>query len=344
MRHFRSRWSAGRGFTLIELLVVIAIIAILIALLLPAVQQAREAARRTQCKNNLKQIGIAMHNYLDVYSTFPGGCWIPNWGTAPTGYIRTIGNFAWAPSIMPQMELTNLQAASGYGRMSMSNALANATCRSAMQQPVAAFRCPSDTAPDLNTLYRIETHELATSNYVASNGSYSFRSRVGDPRSDSSVQTGYNNGMFAEVGANPNHPGPGFRRIRDVVDGTSNTVMIGERAWQIKDADYGAANLWGVLGSVAAAGADADGYVWAIACGWVHINSVAKPYSNNPNHRRGYSSQHAGGAQFLFVDGTVRFISDNIDHNDAGGNNSIQAQSSWSRLQGADDGGVVGEF
>jgi prepilin-type processing-associated H-X9-DG protein len=334
---------------LIELLVVIAIIAILIALLLPAVQQAREAARRTKCKNNLKQMGLAMHNYHDVYQAFPAGATIWNWGTFPTGYVRTIGNWAWAPALMPYMDQGLLAEAAGYGQMNMSQALLDPLRRAAMQRGVPVFRCPSDTAPTLNPIFKIETYELATSNYVASNGSYSFRSHLGNPRVDNSVNTGFNNGMFAENSNNPNYQGgTGYRRVRDITDGTSNTMAIGERCFQVGIADYAAANLWGILGSVGAAGADGDGYVWAIACGWVHINSVAKPYStgNNANHRRGYSSNHEGGAQFLMADGAVRFISENIDHNDAGKlpNTPSGTASTWSYIQGADDGNPVGEF
>jgi prepilin-type N-terminal cleavage/methylation domain-containing protein/prepilin-type processing-associated H-X9-DG protein len=331
--------AAGRlGFTLIELLVVIAIIAVLIALLLPAVQQAREAARRTQCKNNLKQIGLAMHNYHDTYNAFPIGVQIPQWGT------RTIGNWGWPPAIMPFMELGNVAEQAGYGKVPMTTALNDPSGAplKVMQTPLPGFRCPSDTGPPLNSLFKIESKELATSNYLANNGSYSFRSRLGDVRSDASVNTGFNNGMFAEVGNNPNHKGPGFRKMANITDGTSNSIMIGERCWQIRAADYGAGVVWGTLGHVAAAGADNDGYVFLLACGWVHINSVAKPYNNNPNHRRGFSSNHTGGAQFLLCDGSVRFVSDNIDHSDA--TSATLVTSTYSKLLGADDGGVVTEF
>jgi prepilin-type N-terminal cleavage/methylation domain-containing protein len=335
------------GFTLIELLVVIAIIAILIALLLPAVQQAREAARRTQCKNNLKQIGLAMHNYEEIFKAFPAGTWIPNWGgTTPGTWNRVVGNFTWAPSIMPQMELGALQAASGYGVVNMSTAIITPSMLQAMQKPVSVFRCPSDTGPVLNDIYQIEGTMQATSNYTANNGAYSFRSRVGDLRQDLAVNTGFNNGMFAEASNNPSHNGIGYRKIRDVTDGTSNTIMIGERCYQIGRADYGAANLWGIKGSVPAAGAEGDGYVWAFSCGWVHINSVAYPTSSptNKTHRRGFSSQHVGGAQFLLCDGSVRFISENIDHSDYLVASPAPLNSTYSRVLGADDGGVVGEF
>jgi prepilin-type N-terminal cleavage/methylation domain-containing protein len=345
------RWR--RGFTLIELLVVIAIIAILIALLLPAVQQAREAARRTQCKNNLKQMGLALHNYHDVYLSFPIGAQIPNWGTsAPSGYIRTIGNWAWAPAVLPFMDQAALQNASLYGTRTMTAAFAVPSALAAMKTPVPVFRCPSDIGPALNEKMLLEGNALATSNYVGNHGSYSFRGRLGPMRSDSSVATGYNNGVFAEEGNNLNFAGNGgcngHRKIRDFSDGTSSTVVLGERAYQAGNVEYRAANLWGILGSVPAPGDDLNGYVWAMACGWVHINSVFKPYStgNNLNHSRGYSSNHEGGAQFVMGDGSVRFISENVDHNDAGNTTLLinGPTSTWSRLQGVDDGEPVGEF
>ncbi len=332
------------GFTLIELLVVIAIIAVLIALLLPAVQQAREAARRTQCKNNLKQLGLAMHNYHDVYNTFPIGVQIWDWGN------RTIGFWGWGPAIMPQLELGNVVQASGYGRVSMSVALADTNgMLKVLQTPLPVFLCPSDTAPPLNDIHLIENQRIATSNYTANNGSYSFRQRLGDPRIDRATRLtsrngGYNNGMFAETSNLPIHTN-NPRGLRHITDGTSNSILLGEKAYKVGTVDYAAGVVWGQLGYVGAAGADADGYVAHMACGWVHINSIAKPYStgNNANHRRGFSSNHTGGAQFLFSDGSVHFLSENIDHSDAP-TSLGEVNSTSSRLLGADDGGVAGPF
>src|SRR3954468_14389631 len=139
----RTSFTRCRAFTLVELLVVIAIIGVLVALLLPAVQAAREAARRMSCANNLKQLGLAMNNYVDTLKTFPIGVQIPQWGN------RTIGNWGWAPAIMPQLELGSVAEQAGYGKVSMTVALnepVGASLR-VMQQRLTIFRCPSGVNP-----------------------------------------------------------------------------------------------------------------------------------------------------------------------------------------------------
>jgi prepilin-type N-terminal cleavage/methylation domain-containing protein len=157
----------SRGFTLIELLVVIAIIAILIALLLPAVQQAREAARRTQCKNNLKQLGLALHNYHDVYNLFP-----PGWLDDPALGLPAAphpSRYAWPVSLLPMIEQTALHNTLD-PRNDLIDALKIPAKLTLMQQPVSVFRCPSDTGPTLNDVRpmhdNVMLHEVALSNYV----------------------------------------------------------------------------------------------------------------------------------------------------------------------------------
>ena len=135
----RRKPFKGRGFTLIELLVVIAIIAVLIALLLPAVQQAREAARRTQCKNNLKQIGLALHNYHDNFSALPPG-WIGVTGTVTDVY--GMNGWGWGSKILPQIDQANL-----YNTMNFSVKMESPANALARVVPLAAFRCASDVAP-----------------------------------------------------------------------------------------------------------------------------------------------------------------------------------------------------
>ncbi len=139
------------GFTLIELLVVIAIIAILVALLLPAVQQAREAARRTQCRNNLKQIGLALHNYHDIYNTLPPGV-VHKFGNQA---VAAMGSYGWGTFILPQLEQQNLFQTiqtNGVDLDSLLRNSANAAARDyAVFTKLSFYRCPSDTAPDQNT-------------------------------------------------------------------------------------------------------------------------------------------------------------------------------------------------
>ena len=192
-----SRRIRRDGFTLIELLVVIAIIAILIALLLPAVQQAREAARRVSCKSRMKQIGLALHNYHDSNSVFP-----PGWVAVPNNGSMTNRNnyFGWGTFILPQLEQKNL-----YEGFDFNLDLDEGGNRSLASTPLPIYRCPSDTYEQTYVAHSSGT-ELAVSNYPGLGG------RIVCELNDS--------GLFGLNTAT---------RIRDVTDGTSNTFAVGER-------------------------------------------------------------------------------------------------------------------
>ena len=145
-----SRSNRQRGFTLIELLVVIAIIAILIALLLPAVQQAREAARRSTCKNNLKQIGLAMHNYHETFGMFPPG-YVEEILNTNGGHVAdNEGHWAWNALLLPYLDQAPLFNQLNVGTVPVSTMLNNATVRGSMQKTLPVFRCPSDTGPQIH--------------------------------------------------------------------------------------------------------------------------------------------------------------------------------------------------
>ena len=212
------RIISRRAFTLVELLVVIAIIGILIALLLPAVQAAREAARRAQCTNNLKQLGISLHNYHDTYKGFPCGFIVS--GTAPH-------EFGWGSLVLPFMEQSSL---GDQMNVTKSNLTAVLTADQALAEPhtqtvLSSYRCPSDVAEDLNDNRPLTEFfvgwEMGTSNYVG-NGGWGVdptNATTQDPR-----------GIY---GANKSY------KMRDVIDGTSNTMAISER-----DGDNCLAGSW----------------------------------------------------------------------------------------------------
>ncbi|MCC7418869.1 MAG: DUF1559 domain-containing protein [Planctomycetaceae bacterium] len=347
--------SVRRGFTLIELLVVIAIIAILIALLLPAVQQAREAARRTQCRNNIKQLGLAFHNYHDTANTFPPG-WVSSYYQVATGE-PTI--WSWGAYILPYLDQAPLYNTLAPGTRSIQqNLAAGGTTAAALTTPLAAFRCASDTAPELNnfdssmgadsaqqttfgTYTRLVSNgsanvAIATSNYVMS-------ADTGDSVTPATISATY--GPPLGMGW-----GDSRVRVRDVSDGMSNTIMVGERAWKKGSLMIGAANALG-FSPAASVGAYANqqcrACVAAIGIPYWGINQVVI----NPNDQsRGFSSNHTGGAHFLLGDGAVRFISENVDHkpNSIGGytdhNTPVLIDSTFERLLGRNDGQVVGDF
>lgn len=313
-----------KGFTLIELLVVIAIIAILIALLLPAVQQAREAARRTQCKNNLKQFGLAFHNYHDTYNVFPPGViGRPSsnvWGctTMSNGQAKNNDNYnawGWGTFVLPYMDqspLFNLLQPDGC-RMPDAGATYNGT--TPLNSAVPGYRCPSDVGDTINHFHQ---------NYTATN--YPVNERI------SNVNT--NNAM------------------RHILDGTSNTLLIAERSLRRDPAGkrQTGAIIWGRSNNTDAA--NKFRVNWPI--------NTPNPNTSNSGiagdsgcYRHGMSSNHSGGAQFLMCDGAVRFISENIGHNPAAGstttclgmNPNMAGQGFvMQNLYFPDDGFTIGEF
>jgi prepilin-type N-terminal cleavage/methylation domain-containing protein len=349
-----------RAFTLIELLVVIAIIAVLIALLLPAVQQAREAARRTQCKNNLKQLGLALHNYHDTANTFPPG-WVSG-NFATTAGEATI--WSWGALILPELDQAPLYNTVQPGTLRMDQSLAaGGAAATALTSPLSAFRCASDPGPGLNTFdgslgtNATMTTDFNTYNRKVTNGTANVSIATSNFVMVADTGDSITPGMIATFGTYgpPNGVGYEDSRIsfRDITDGASNTLMVGERAFNIKSLNIGAGNALG-FSPATAGGSSANQQ--CRSC----LAVVGIPYWGlnqtviNPDHQsRGFSSNHVGGVQFLLADGSVRFISENIDHKPnsigaAAGTNDHSGpafiDSTFERLLGRADGQVVGDF
>ena len=329
-----------RGFTLIELLVVIAIIAILIALLLPAVQQAREAARRSTCKNNLKQLGLAIHNYHDTHRAFPRGNFEQVedslWGGSRGGDgTSSYFGFSAQAMLLPFMDQTAI-----YNLINFSE-LANATTNSeARYSKVPAFRCPSDldysgTQPG--------------NNYVV----------CGGPSVWFNISTSNEVGMF-------NYRKP--VRFRDIVDGTSNVIAASEslignhtdsqdytdvaRGITMTGPDvFKSQSDIATIATAAIAGFPSNKNVnshrdWIIGTiGYTVFNTLAPPNWEAPDailcsgcsefDNRGVfaaRSRHEGGVHVLLGDGSTRFVSENIDF------------LTWQRLGHISDRNVIGEY
>lgn len=290
----KSRKCCRQGFTLIELLVVIAIIAILIALLLPGVQQAREAARRTQCKNHMKQLGLAMHNYHDTYDRFPPALFETD--IDRNGTNEHVGHWAWGAMLLPFMEQAALYSQLSPGQRTPVQGVAM------LSTPLAIVRCPSDIGAA-----KADDRRLGTSGSIANLGELA-RSNYAVVHNDATTSSTISgcNGLFTR-----NH----CFRMRDITDGTSNQLIIGERDSQ---RDHMASVFLAVSKganihdpSVAAPGNnpfEARGYFGVYGAATTPLNSIVPHTSANS----GFSSLHVGGAHFTLGDGSVRFISENI--------------------------------
>ena len=293
------------GFTLIELLVVIAIIAVLVALLLPAVQQAREAARRSTCANNLKQIGLALHNYHDVYNIFPVGVLrdvdhptLTSWETSMT---------TWMARILPFVDQGVIYDRVDWGK-NPGNSSPNT---SFMGTEIPLFRCPSDPGIRPNP-------NFGPTNYVTCIGN----TDLGGP---SSTLQGI---MF--VNSNT--------KLRDVSDGTSTTMIVSECLvnfpWVVRHCGDASMDYPGCrvgtdspVSSNVNVGNDSRGYSWFYGwrnAGWSYSTELPPNDHTHLNHECencsttgvfAARSKHAGAVHVLFTDGSCRLVSDTIDIN-----------------------------
>jgi prepilin-type N-terminal cleavage/methylation domain-containing protein/prepilin-type processing-associated H-X9-DG protein len=323
---------AQRGFTLVELLVVIAIIGILVALLLPAVQAAREASRRSQCNNNLKQIGLALHNYHDTYKIFPSASYLDKSilnVTGATNGPELNSQWGWSVMILPFIEQAPVFDQLGVTVNSFEVAANDPPRLRTLQTPLPVFICPSDPEGGLNRnrpflmkaggglcngMKLPRDTQFAKSNYMACNG---------DDDNDGIFESGNN----LTIG------------MKDITDGTSNTIMVGERAspkgfW---------AGVW-VGQELTCTGLT---NVWCLAGKTEYQMNTGKhrdaPSSTTATDQPllAFSSQHPGGANFTLADGSVRFISQTIQWNDAPDANDVGTFHSLGRRN---DGRVVGDF
>jgi prepilin-type N-terminal cleavage/methylation domain-containing protein/prepilin-type processing-associated H-X9-DG protein len=267
-----------RGFTLIELLVVIAIIGTLMGLLVPAVQKVRAAAARLQCQNNLKQIGLACHNYHDAQQALPPGYY------ATAAYPDTYPGWGWGAFLLPYLEQEPL-----YRQIDFNAPVQNSA---AAQAILKGFLCPMDTPP--SSPFVLTDAALTPLGLV---GPSSYAATVGPDADEADAFTG--SGVFYRNSRT---------RLTDITDGTSQTVMLGERAWaQVQGTWAGAPS-----GAVTRAGARnpwPNATASAAVLVLVHNNWI-NIRSDSDGGLDDFSSNHSGGVNLLFADGSVHFLHD----------------------------------
>jgi competence protein ComGC len=296
------RLKPRAAYTLVELLVVIAIVMLLLALLAPAVNSAREAARRASCGNNLRNVALALHNYHGAHDAFPPG-FVSQPATTPA--------WGWPAFTMPFLELTALYDALDVPHRRLVDLFAAARGKlespeiGLLQTRLEIFRCPTDTTPDLLPFKQAgDRHfhapsvpigfEPATSNYVGSKGFIDNPCQIADKKSCR------NTGIFF---------GDSAIGVPKITDGTSKTFLLGERDFRCQ------AGTW--IGSRNPVGSGMFGSYMLLARSNLRLNFPLSGAHNTCTE--GFSSAHQGGAFFALCDGSVRFVSAEIDFNNGNG-------------------------
>ncbi len=335
-----NRRSPSRGFTLVELLVVIAIIGILVALLLPAVQAAREAARRMQCSNNLKQHILSMHNYHDTFKTFPPGYLVKR--NAAGAIDPALAMWGWGALSQRFIEGNSATDAMSTGSTSLSVAVpafasVGATPPTSginiLDTPVPTHLCPSDTGPDQNISRLIQSVATAKGSYIGANSALDLSETGGGTLGATGI--GQAQGLFRQ------DTGMSFR---DMTDGSSNVIALGERRWQVKLSDgnnfiSGSGLVYGRRPLGAAPPTTVEEFSDVLGGGIRAINWKNELVANAAVIRRTFSSQHPGGAMFGLGDGSVRFISETVQHIPGGA-----VDSTFEYLLAISDGNPIGEY
>lgn len=288
----RSPVRRKPAFTLLELIAVSSLVTVGMSLALPGIQKARNQARLTACKNNCKQLGLALHNYHDVYNTLPPG-WIVKETTAGAG-----PGFGWGAAILPFIDQAPL-----YNQLDF---VEPPKVDEKTQTSIPVYLCPEDTAAILNSV----RGKYATSNYSACSGDQLLPGSVDLPDPGTAEAKSLSTGLFFHNSS---------VRFRDVTDGLSNVIMVGEKSVT------SAAGIW--VG--------------------VRTNQNAGDSVTDCNHRsklnaviQSYSSLHSGGANFLFGDGAVRFIADTIESKES----TDKPNGLYQKLAHKSDGQPVAEF
>jgi prepilin-type N-terminal cleavage/methylation domain-containing protein len=274
-----------RGFSLIELLVVIAVIAILIALLLPAVQQAREAARRTQCRNHLKQMGLALHNYCDTFGVFP------------MGYHWPLGT-GWSYHLLPFLDQAPLYNSFTVGTptTATTSIWRSGAPERALGVVLPVFRCPSSVAPEavLNVdgiARRVPSDYVACASGLRTTDSATSANGIGPENLD---------GMFFRISS---------VRMADVTDGSSNTVGLGEAVYESGHCDHWYIGSDDLGRNSVPESNDASEFLGSLG---VKLN-LFNPNALTDDVELSFKSRHAGGVHLLLMDGSARFVSENVN-------------------------------
>ncbi|QDV10792.1 putative major pilin subunit [Rosistilla oblonga] len=332
-----------KGFTLVELLVVIAIIGILVGLLLPAVQAAREAARRMQCSNNLKQQALAMHNYHDTYKKLPP-MYIHDTAVTDDG-----GHWAWSSFLLPFIEqqprYDALEVGTAKARVKIT------TNPELFQAPIDGYRCPSSSGPDVHVPgtdpgYCIDDTSqnntgLAVTNYIVVSNIANLRMKRASNMTDGLTGA---IGIFSRgIGREPT------AGLSDILDGTSNTLMIGERFHTRTGGIRMSGGTMLVVRDNIDKGPTAhdnpgnsswnQGIMTLAGSVRYPINVVMSPSENGSSEKKmAFSSLHPGGAQFAAADGSVKFISDTVELSNGNNGGGWTVDSVLEALIGMQDG------